>query len=122
MKRTIEKLTKQRQEKEKEFTAKLEELKNKTEKLQSLQASLKSLPLPTTEDFQQKGRLKKGETLKLINNNILPYLSDLGNALEQNLEQTQELISLTAALLETHTALMDAKDKEWDALAATMWA
>jgi 2-polyprenyl-3-methyl-5-hydroxy-6-metoxy-1,4-benzoquinol methylase len=128
MKRTIEKLTQQREDKEKEFTAKLEELKKKSAELQNLQKSLKSLLTRTAEDPPQKEGVKKRsflsltkpsketETLKFINQNILPYLSEFGKALEQNLEQTQEIISLTAALMETNTALTDAKDKEWDAL------
>ena len=128
MKRTIENLTQQRRKKEEEFTKKLKTLKRKSEDVKKLQISLDSLNISAQikelSALPEKNRplsflskSSKGEKpLKLQGNHITTLLSGFHQTLEQNMSLTSELVSTLTDLMDTHTALMDAKDKEWDAL------
>ncbi len=128
MKRTIENLTHQRRKKEEEFTKKLKTLNKKSEDLKKLQHSFDSLNISTRikELSAQPEKIRslsflskssKGEKLQKIDRDqITILLSGFHQTLEQNMIQTSELVSTLTGLMETHTELMDAKDKEWDAL------
>ncbi|MGD2294536.1 MAG: methionine biosynthesis protein MetW [Candidatus Aminicenantes bacterium] len=134
MKRTIEKLTQQRKDKENEFTKKLNELRKKNQDLQKLQDTVKSLhaqsqlegiPVQKKDSLETEKKRpflslskipKQKETLNIINKNILPFLSELSQTLEEDLKQTREILSLFTEVMEKNTALVDAKDREWDAL------
>ena len=128
MKRTIENLTQQRKKKEEEFTKKLNSLKKKSEDLKKLQDSFNSLNTPAqiAELSQQSGKnrslfflpksSKGGKSKKLQEDPITTLLSGFHQTLKQNMILTYGLVSTLTGLMEAHTALMDAKDKEWDAL------
>ncbi len=128
MKRTIENLTHQRKKKEEEFTKKLKVLKKKSEDLKKLQDSFDSLNISSQieELSVQQGKNRplfflskssKGEKPnKFQGESITTLLSGFHQTLEQNMILTSELVSTLTDLMETHTSLMDAKDKEWDAL------
>ena len=128
MKRTIENLTHQRKKKEEEFTKKLKALKKKSEDLKKLQDSFDSLniSIKIEELSAQQGKnhplfflskSSKGEKPKKNQEESLTtLLSVFHQTLEQNMILTSDLVSTLTDLMETHTSLMDAKDKEWDAL------
>lgn len=128
MKRTIENLTQQRRKKEEEFTKKLKTLNKKSEDLKKLQHSFDSLNISTkikelsakpkkTRPLSFLSKSSKGEkSQKLHGDQIAILLSGFHQTLEQNMIITSELVSTLTGLMETHTELMDAKDKEWDAL------
>jgi len=128
MKRTIDNLIQQRKKKEEEFTKKLKALKKQSEDLKKLQDSFNSLN--TSEQIAglsaQPGKNRplfflskslKGEKPKKFQEEpITTLLSGFHQTLEQNMILTSEIVSTLTGLMETHAALMDAKDKEWDAL------
>ena len=95
MKRTIEKLTQQRRNIEDDFKTQLEELKKRGNDLQKL--------IKTAQSVQATSQ-------------TVPAFEDVSEVLEQNLELNQEILSSFTSLLETTSDLIDAKDKEWDAL------
>jgi O-antigen chain-terminating methyltransferase len=115
MKRTIEKLAYQRKEKHDTFTRKLEEIKKKSRDFpaeESLQ-QLKNLSsrIENIIQTEQKALIKKKGT-----GQIALILNEFQKITEQILDQSRELFSSYAGLIESSIALMDAKDKEWDAL------
>ncbi len=128
MKRTIENLTQQRRKKEEEFTKKLKTLNKKSEDLKKLQHSFDSLNISTqikelsakpekTRPRSFLSKSSKGEKpKKLHGDQITTLFSGFHQTLEQNMILTSDLVSTLTGLMETHTELMDAKDKEWDAL------
>ncbi len=128
MKRTIDNLSHQRKKKEEEFTRKLKALKKKSEELKILQASFDSLNVSRQieELSAQPGKnrsfpfllksSKEGKSKDYQDRSISTLLSGFHQTLEQNMILTSDLVTTLAELMETNTALMDAKDKEWDAL------
>lgn len=128
MKRTIENLTHQRKKKEEEFTIKLTALKKKSEDLKKLQDSFDSqnisAQIAELSALSGKNRplsfLSKSSKEKTSQNAqehpLASLLSGFHQTLEQNMILTSELVATLTGLMETHTDLMDAKDKEWDAL------
>jgi len=134
MKRTIEKLNQQRRDKEENFKSQLEELKKKGDDLQKLLDTLQSIPenslgAPPSEDVSPESedkekrlfpsfrrQLKQEGQAQLHNENATPLLNQISQTLEQNLVLSKEILSSFTSLLETTSELMDAKDKEWDAL------
>jgi len=113
MRRTLEKLAQQRKEKQDALITELEEIKKKGAefsspdnalRLQHLLSRLKELA-SSADISQDKYRQQVFHTLK-----------EFQKILDRHIEQTQDLFLSLAGLVETATALMDAKDKEWDAL------
>jgi 2-polyprenyl-3-methyl-5-hydroxy-6-metoxy-1,4-benzoquinol methylase len=113
MRRTIEKLSQQRKEKQETLAKEIEGLKKKTEKLTSSDGAirLKHLlsrmqELVSTED-SSPDPLKKQISLSLV---------EFEKTLDTSITRIQDLFFSFLSLVEANTALMDAKDKEWDAL------
>jgi SAM-dependent methyltransferase len=121
MKRTIEKLTQRRKEKQDEFSRNLEKIKKKTEefsppdntfRLQHLSSRLKEI----IETKKKDKASKKTPFAESFQNQVFIIFSELQEILENNLNNTKELFTSVADLIESSIALVDAKDKEWDAL------
>jgi len=121
MKRTIEKLSHQRKEKQDEFSRELEKIKKKSQelsrpenilRLQHLSSSLKKI----IESGQKVKIFKKDSSAEPFRNHVSLIFAELQKILEQNLDKTREMFSSFADLIESSVSLMDAKDKEWDAL------
>jgi O-antigen chain-terminating methyltransferase len=108
MKRTIEKLTQERREKEEQFAKKLGELKEAGLSIGHLEERLKTLESPTPSEkkhlFTSKAKSSPsgGE--------------DLRSLLAEAFGQTKKISSSVADILKLQDALADARDKEWDAL------
>ena len=128
MKRTIENLTQQRRKKEEEFTKKLKTLKTKSEDLKNIQDSFDSINI-SAQIAELSAQLEKNRPLSFLSKSskggksqisqgetITNLFSEFHQTLKQNMILTSELVSTLTDLMETQTALMDAKDKEWDAL------
>ncbi|MFQ5721326.1 MAG: class I SAM-dependent methyltransferase [Candidatus Aminicenantales bacterium] len=136
MRRIIEKLAHERQQRENEFSRKLEELKKRCSQaflqkhpshLQPLAADLdQALPVSRKTPAKGSSKLssflssKKGKKMQPLSQpparSILALLQDFENYVKQNLAQIKELILSLTEVIEAQGALMDAKDKEWDAL------
>lgn len=134
MKRTLEKLAKKRQEKESIFTRHLESIREKSKVLDDIQNSLRSLPLLselekelplsdlTTPEgkhgvFPSPAKIRKQLSFQAqFNRQIVSALKGFQEALNQNHEQTRELYSSLSKLTKLSADLMDARDREWDAL------
>jgi O-antigen chain-terminating methyltransferase len=121
MKRTIERLTQRRKEKQDAFSSSLEELKKKTEefspsenifRLQHLTSRLKEV----IETGQKVKVFKKNSTAEPFQNQVSIIFSELEEIIEKNLNKTKELFASLTGLIESSIALIDAKDREWDAL------
>jgi 2-polyprenyl-3-methyl-5-hydroxy-6-metoxy-1,4-benzoquinol methylase len=121
MKRTIEKLTRQRKERQDEFSINLDKIKKRTEefspsenisRLQHLSSHLKEV----IEAGQKVRALKKIPSLESFQNQVFTIFSELQDILGKNLNDIKELFIFLANLIESCIALIDAKDKEWDAL------
>jgi O-antigen chain-terminating methyltransferase len=108
MKRTIEKLSQERREKEEQFAEKLAELKRDSLSLEHLEERLKTLEFPAPSDKKQ-----------LFTSKIKPSPSDgknLRDFLIQAFGLTKKISTSVADILKLQDALADARDKEWDAL------
>jgi SAM-dependent methyltransferase len=121
MKRTIERLAQQRKEKEDEFSRNLEKIKKKAEefsppdqivRLQHLSSRLKEI----VETQEKTKKLKKTPSAESFQNQVSIIFSEFQKILEKNLNQTKELFTSVADLIESSFSLVDAKDQEWDAL------
>jgi SAM-dependent methyltransferase len=121
MKRTIERLAQQRKEKEDEFSRNLEKIKKKAEefsppdqivRLQHLSSRLKEI----VETQEKTKKLKKTPSAESFQNQVSIIFSEFQKILEKNLNQPKELFTSVADLIESSFSLVDAKDKEWDAL------
>ena len=113
MRRTIEKLAQQRKDKQDDLSEKLEDLKKKSQelpssdnaiRLQHLRSRLQELV--STKDFSPEA----------LGQQVLHIFAEFQKTLENTITQTHELFLSFAHLIESSIALMDAKDKEWDAL------
>jgi len=115
MKRTIEKLIAKRQKKEKDLSTKFQGLKEKSQKYidsknnQAFRQSIAELE----KSIKTKKKKKRQEQ---FNHQILDLFKGLLSQLEDNQNQTRELIASMAEIVEGNSELTDAKDKEWDAL------
>lgn len=134
MKRTLNKLAHQRKEKEKSFNAQLDELKKRDQDLQKLLDAVPSIretfqgqastDTPAKTPEKKKGHplpflsrpAKHSEPVSLIQQSLLPSLEKIAQILEQSLVLNQKILSSFTTLMETTPELMDARDKEWDAL------
>ncbi|MGB8953502.1 MAG: class I SAM-dependent methyltransferase [Candidatus Aminicenantales bacterium] len=108
MRRIIEKLTQERREKEEEFARQLKEIKEKKNSLLDIENKVKSKKFP----FFSSPRSLFKSSARISRKN----LEELQMALAQSLKEVNALFSSLAQLLELQVSLMDAKDKEWDAL------
>lgn len=113
MRRTLEKLAQQRKEKQDALLTELEEIKKKGAelslpdnalRLQHLLSHLRELS-SSTDISQDKYRQQVSHTL-----------TEFQKILDRHIEKIRDLFLSLARLVETTTALMDAKDREWDAL------
>ena len=131
MKRTIEELNQKRQKKEKDFLDKLTSLKEKHQKyfdsgyIQTIGEMLSDLEKAIAAYSPQKtGKTKhlfsktdERESFQSnINQSMVSLFRESRKVWEQNLKQAKELFSCLVELAELNSGLMDAKDKEWDAL------
>lgn len=108
MRRVIEKLAQERKKKEEEFQKKIDEIKEKSKVLQEIKASLR----PSKISLPQK---RQG-LLSLFSRSKKFIPQEPPEPLSRYMIQTHELISSLLNLIELQASLMDAKDKEWDAL------
>ncbi len=114
MKRTLEKLAYERKEKETAYAQKLAELKAKSQALVDLQRSLKTSPSLTALDKIAPPPKKLGR--KSSDPSIYNALQDFQHIMEINLTLSREISDSMVELAELNTELMEARDKEWDAL------
>jgi O-antigen chain-terminating methyltransferase len=133
MKRTLEGLSHRRQEKEKELSARLARLQELSRALEGIQNTLDTLPSlkpeggPVPEDsptpaprkraalFARKGQAD-GSLQPKIDTELVAVLNQLRTALQQQLELSREVMAAQIDLVRTQNELMEAHDKEWDAL------
>lgn len=128
MKRTIEELNQKRRKQEKDFLDKLTSLKEKTQKhldskpIQTAGEMLSDLEKAIDAGSSQKTLLffsrpaAKDSYQNNINQSVISLFKEFRKVWEQNLKHTQELFAALVELTELSSELMDAKDKEWDAL------
>jgi 2-polyprenyl-3-methyl-5-hydroxy-6-metoxy-1,4-benzoquinol methylase len=113
MRRTLEKLAHQKKEKQDAFLKELDELKKKSRELPS---SANTLRLKHLLSRLQEIASSKDISSEIYHQQVAQTLIEFQKTLEKHIAQTQELFASIANLIEANIALMDAKDKEWDAL------
>lgn len=113
MRRTIEKLTQQRKEKQDALSAEIEGLKKKIKELASPESNLRLQHLLSR---MQEIVSSKDLSPDFFREQVSSILSEFQKTLDKNTTQTQALFLSFASLMETNLALMDIKDREWDAL------
>ena len=113
MRRTIEKLSQQRKEKQDALAKEIERLKKQSQELSS---SDNTIRLQHLFSRMQEIASTKDISAATLGQQMSHTLTEFQNALDKNIAQTQELFSSFASIIEASIALMDAKDKEWDAL------
>jgi O-antigen chain-terminating methyltransferase len=113
MRRTIEKLTHQRKEKQEALAKEIEGLKQKS---QDLTSSDNTVRIQHLLSRMQELVSAKDISPDIFRQQVSHTFTEFQKALETNIAKTQELFTSLSGLLETNIALMDAKDKEWDAL------
>lgn len=113
MKRTIEKLSQQRKEKQDAFAKELEGLKKQSQELSS---SDNTIRLQHLLSRMQEIVSTKDISPDTVGQQVSHALTEFQKTLDKNIAQTQDLFLSFASLIEANIALMDAKDKEWDAL------
>ena len=113
MRRTIEKLSQQRKEKQDALSAEIQGLKKKTKELTSSDKTLRLQHLLTR---MQELVSTKNLSPELFKQQVSLSLTEFQKLLDKNLAQTQDLLLSVGGLVEANIALMDAKDREWDAL------
>ncbi len=129
MKRTLEKLNRDRQEKEKRLSRQLQDIKKRIEcsrgDFDQIQASLVSLEeqlFRGKEASAGKGLFNKSRTRlsqkDTFDKNIIFALKQISRALARQNQDTRQWCADCVHLVETAAQLMDVKDKEWDALSS----
>ena len=113
MRRTLEKLAKQRKNKQDALSTELEELKKKSQELPS---SDNAIRLQHLQSRLRELVSTKDTSPETLGQQVSHILAEFQKTLDKNITQTRELFLSFANLIETNIALMDAKDKEWDAL------
>ncbi|MFA9454569.1 MAG: methyltransferase domain-containing protein [Candidatus Aminicenantaceae bacterium] len=133
MKHTLERLSHKRQEKEKELSDKLNLLQEKSQALAALQDTLKEHPTlsllekslrkaPHAPDARRRtslfGRQERTDAASQsdINTELASALQQFQAAIQGQLELSQEAIAAQMDLARTQNELMEARDREWDAL------
>jgi len=134
MKRTLEKIAQDREDKEAEFFEKIAEIRKRIdefqdpeseERLHQIVSRLEEIltsdeEIPATKSkapFSRPSRkFSAGSSHKTFNREALLGLKELEDRVGWCSRQIGELSSALAALAQSSVALIDAKDKEWDAL------
>ena len=132
MRRTLEKLAQERQEKEQEFARRLEEisLKGQAGRLSQNVASLEPILSRLRELLKkEQERLPAGASVlsrfsrtsaagatAAFHEQVFLLLREQQNILAQSIKHSQDLWSDLTGLIQHLAALVDTKDKEWDAL------
>ncbi len=113
MRRTIEKLVQQRKEKQDALSKELEGLKKKSQELSS---SNNTIRLQHLLSHLQEIVSTEDTSIDNFGQQVSHILTEFQKTLKKNITQTQNLFLSFAHLIEANVALMDVKDKEWDAL------
>ncbi len=134
MKRTLEKLAQEREDNEGEFLEKIKEIRKQTDefkdsqnkqKLQHLVSRLEEILTSVEEPPSKKHKSSfsrssksppKGSSQRDFDQQALLVFKELQEKVDLYSKQTQELSSALTELAQMNIALIDAKDKEWDAL------
>jgi 2-polyprenyl-3-methyl-5-hydroxy-6-metoxy-1,4-benzoquinol methylase len=134
MKRTLEKLAQDHKDKENEFSKKLEEIRKQTDELKNPQnkqklqhlvsrfeeilTSVEKTPAKTRKSsFARSSKTSPEDSpQRALNQQALLVLNEFQDKIDLYVKHTHELSSALAELAKMSVALMDAKDKEWDAL------
>ena len=113
MRRTLEKLAQQTKEKQDALIKELEEIKKKSQELSSSENTLRLRHLLSHLDDLVSS---KDISPDKYGQQVSHTLTEIQKILEKNVTQTQDIFLSVTGLIETTIALMDAKDREWDAL------
>ncbi len=113
MRRTIEKLSQQSKEKQEALEKELEGLKKKSGELSSSDNIIK---LQHLFSRMQEFVSTKDISPDIFGQQVSHILTEFQKTLDKNIAQTQDLFLSYTRAIEASIALMDAKDKEWDAL------
>lgn len=134
MRRLIEKLAQERKEKEDSFSQQLKKIKEKVEKdfdiksssrLQKLLSQFEDILKPEEKISPKRKRglfssLSKNSQADLspesLYQQVFLILNEFQLAQEQNFNQMKNILLDLTDLVKLNASLMDAKDKEWDAL------
>lgn len=132
MRRTIEKFAQQSQQKQNALTREIDEVKKKSEEffssgnllllknllseLEKLAKTIQESP-PKKKSFFPFSKISKTTPFSdSFRQKTLLLLRELQKVLDQHFSRTRDLFSSFCSLIESNIALMDAKDREWDAL------
>jgi len=113
MRRTIEKFSQQRKEKQDALAKAIEGLKKQSQELSSSDSAIRLKHLLSR---MQELVSTKDTSPDIFRQQLSHTLMEFQKTLDKNIAQTQGLFLSFASLIENNIALMDAKDKEWDAL------
>lgn len=119
MRRIIEKLAHERKQKEDDFSRKLKEVKKKSKESFPSESSVQLQHLLSRLEKILRTDKKKGRDSffdKKVASSLFLILKEFQNNLEKNINQTKKFLPSLIELIELNTSLIDAKDKEWDAL------
>jgi len=113
MRRTIEKLSQQRKEKQDAHAKEIEGLKKQSQELSSSDSTIRLQHLLSR---MQELVSTKDISPDIFRQQLSHILTEFQKNLDKNISQTQDLFLSFASLIEANVTLMDAKDREWDAL------
>lgn len=134
MKRTLEKLAQNHKDKEDEFSRKLEEIQKQTDELENPQnkqklrhlvsrleeilTSVEKIPAKTRKSsFARSSKTSPEDSpQRAFNQQAILVFNEFQDKVDLYVKHTHEVSSALAELAKMSVALMDAKDKEWDAL------
>ncbi len=134
MKRTLEKLAQDHKDKEDEFSRKLEEIRKQTDELENPQnkqklrhlvsrleeilTSVEKIPVKTRKSsFARSSKTSPEDSpQRAFNQQAILVFNEFQDKVDLYVKHTHEVSSALAELAKMSVALMDAKDKEWDAL------
>lgn len=134
MKRTLEKLAQNHKDKEDEFSRKLEEIRKQTDELENPQnkqklrhlvsrleeilTSVEKIPVKTRKSSFARSSKTSPEDFpqRAFNQQAILVFNEFQDKVDLYVKHTHEVSSALAELAKMSVALMDAKDKEWDAL------
>jgi O-antigen chain-terminating methyltransferase len=113
MKRTIEKLSQQRKEKQDALAKEIEGLKKQSQELSSSESIIRLQHLLSRmQELVSTKDISPGIFMPQVSH----ILTEFQKNLDKNIAQIQDLFLSFVNIIEANIALMDAKDKEWDAL------
>ena len=134
MKRTLEKLAQDHKDKEDEFSRKLEEIRKQTDeleypqntqklrhlvsRLEEILTSVEKIPVKTRKSsFARSSKTSPEDSpQRAFNQQAILVFNEFQDKVDLYVKHTHEVSSALAELAKMSVALMDAKDKEWDAL------